>query len=308
MSHFVTSLHSSNVSSRFRRTQFVATLLAGLLALPFARAAADAPAEIPLWETGGPDWPHTKPESSEDKRETGRLDRWIGYVSKPTLTIYPAEGANVSNSIVLVIPGGGFRYVCIDKEGIETARWLNRQGITAAVLKYRTLDPDVERSAKTIEPLFADTERAVRVLRHHAAKLKFDPERIATIGFSAGAVMLLRLAADADDGDKSAADPVERVGSRPNALALIYAGLPPKMPKTVEKLPPVFLVHAVDDPKAKISAALTIVKFILESGGSIEFHGFHRGDHGFGMEPKSGTVRAWPSLYGEWLKDLEFAR
>lgn len=295
--------------SRFaslRRIGVFVTWLA-LLAAPLARAA-DVPREVPLWEMGGPDWPHRLPESAEDKRETGRLDRWVGYVSKPTLTVYPAEGPNPSDAAVLVIPGGGFRYVCIDKEGIEAARWLNKIGVTAVVLKYRTLDPEVERSGKTIEPLFVDSERAMRVMRHHSAEWKIHPDKISVLGFSAGAVMAIRLAVDADAGDSTARDPVEKLSSRPNALALIYGGIPPKVPKTLPQMPPVFLVHAVDDPKANISVAQTIMKFVLDSDGSIEFHAFHRGDHGFGMEPKSGTVRAWPSLYGAWLQDRGLAR
>src|SRR3954471_16720090 len=99
-----------------------------LIALPRARAEQ----EVPLWEGTPPGLHHSKPEASEDRAETGRLDRYLSYVSKPTLTLYPAPGAKAPNTPVLVVPGGGFRYVCIDKEGHEAARWLNSIGVNAA--------------------------------------------------------------------------------------------------------------------------------------------------------------------------------
>ena len=119
---------------------------AWLLGLFFNPAIAQQ--EIPL---GGNDEAGVRPshsETTEDKHKTGRLDRWISYVSQPTLTLYPANKQKADGPAVLVIPGGGFRYVCIDKEGIEPARWLNSLGITAAVLKYRTLDPSGKRTAR----------------------------------------------------------------------------------------------------------------------------------------------------------------
>lgn len=88
-------------------------------------STARAEIEIPLWQNGAPGLQHHKTETAEDRHETGRLDRYISYVSKPTLTIYPAPADKANGTAVLVVPGGGFRYVCIDKEGIEAAQWLN---------------------------------------------------------------------------------------------------------------------------------------------------------------------------------------
>lgn len=261
--------------------------------------------EVPLWKEGAPGIKHDRAESVEDRAETGRLDRWIGFVSNPTLTIYPAEGAKASGAAVLVVPGGGFRYVCIDKEGHEAARWLNSLGVTAAVLKYRVLDPSKERTPEAVEPIFVDTERAMRVLRHGAAGWKIDPKRIGIMGFSAGGVMAVRQVFDADEGNAAAADPVEQVSSRPDFVALVYSGLPPgKIPK-VQNIPPCFIVHASDDPKAPVAVASKVFNYIIEAGGSAELHAFRRGDHGFGVLPKAGTVRAWTTLYADWMRDLK---
>lgn len=88
-------------------------IFAGLIFLS-SNCSAQAPIEIPLWQNGAPSLQHEHAETSEDRHETGRLDRYISYVSKPTLTIYPAPADKASGAAVLVVPGGGFRYVCID--------------------------------------------------------------------------------------------------------------------------------------------------------------------------------------------------
>lgn len=276
-------------------------------ALLLSAGAASAQQEIPLWQDGAPGFRHAKPEVVEDKRETGRLDRHISFVSTPTLTLYPAPGATEAGPLVLVLPGGGLRYVVIDKEGIEAARWLNAQGISAAVLKYRVVDPGLERNWDNLSPLLDlnDAGRAVRLLRHNAAEWKIDPNKIGLLGFSAGGTMALRLTIDATAGKASAPDPVERHSSRPDFIGLVYATLPEnKLPK-VDKRAPYFIAHAANDSKAPVSVASKLYSHIRSEGGSAELHIFKDGEHGFGMQPAAGgAVRAWPTLFAEWMKDV----
>ena len=285
----------------FSKLSSLFTLLA-VFSLP---SSARAETEVPLWPEGAPGFRHSQPEQSQDMRETGRLDRWLTYVSQPTLTWYPvAQPSGAAGPVVLVLPGGGFRYVCIDKEGHEVARWLNSVGVSAAVLKYRSLTPDTERSWDTFSPLLAlgDAGRAIRVLRARADAWKIDPNKIGMIGFSAGGTMAIRHTIDANDGKANAADPVERLSSRPNNIALIYATLPDqKLPK-VDKAVPYFLAHGAADPKASAKIATKLFQTIQDAGGAAELHLYHQGDHGFGVAPAGGTVRTWPAAYAEWLR------
>jgi acetyl esterase/lipase len=283
--------------------------LAVFFSAAFSVPPASAQHEIPLWPEGTPGTVATRPEATEDRRETGRVDRYISFVSMPTLTYFPAPGAasGKPEPIVLVLPGGGLRYVAIDKEGFEVARWLNSIGINAAVLKYRVVDPNADRSWDTLSPLLAlgDAARAVRMIRQHAATMQIDPNRIGVIGFSAGGTMAIRLTIDATDGNPRATDPVETFSSKPNFIALIYSTLPDqKLPK-VDKRVPYFIAHAADDKKAAPGVALKLFQHITAAGGSAELHMYHKGDHGFGVMPPAGTVRAWPEHFANWMRDID---
>jgi acetyl esterase/lipase len=264
-----------------------ATLMLALT-LVCALAPAWAQQEIPLYPNGTPGFRHARPEAVEDKHETGRLDRYISFVSDPTLTFFPVAAGGKPGPVVLVLPGGGFRYVCIDKEGFEVARWLNSIGIAAAVLKYRVVDPDAERNWDTLSPLLAlgDAARAVRVLRANAAQWQIDPARVGVMGFSAGGTMAIRLTLDATDGNARAPDPVETLGSKPNFIALVYSTLPDQKMPRVDKQTPYFIAHAADDKKAAPGVPLKLYQHVVAAGGSAELHVFRNGDHGFGVQPK----------------------
>jgi acetyl esterase/lipase len=276
-----------------------AALLPGLF---FSTALAQQ--EIPLWGNDDAGVRPSHSETTEDKHKNGRLDRWISYVSQPTLTIYPANKQKADGPAVLVIPGGGFRYVCIDKEGIEPARWLNSLGITAVVLKYRTLDPSAKRTADAIEALYADPIRAMRMLRYRAAEWHINPQQIGVMGFSAGGAMAIRLTMTANAAPGTTADPIEKTSYRPDFVTLVYAAVPPRLGRPANGLPPFFVVSAADDPTVPVAVVPDIFQYVQDGGGSIELHVFRRGGHGFGVMPPAGPVRAWTDLDAAWMRDL----
>ncbi|MGI9544175.1 MAG: alpha/beta hydrolase, partial [Cyclobacteriaceae bacterium] len=83
----------------------------------------------------------------------------ITNVSKPTLTVYRPEEGKANGTSVVICPGGGFRALSINSEGIDVAKWLNERGVTAFVLKYR-LVPTGEDGVKEMMSLGADREKA----------------------------------------------------------------------------------------------------------------------------------------------------
>src|SRR3954452_18518621 len=61
----------------------------------------------------------------------------LGNVSTPEFPLYPAPADKANGTGVVICPGGGHSILAWDLEGTEVAEWLNSQGVTALVLKYR---------------------------------------------------------------------------------------------------------------------------------------------------------------------------
>ena len=101
------------------------------------------------------------------------------YEDEPYIIPYLVEN---SNQAVLIVPGGGFGYKSMDGgngEGRDVAEALNKNGINAFVLHYRTNPYEY--------PIpYLDMQRAIRFLRFHKEKYHLDENKISLIGFSAG--------------------------------------------------------------------------------------------------------------------------
>ena len=257
----------------------------------------------------------------------GPPDRAYDAIRTPRLDVFPAASPN--GAAVLIMPGGGYARVVIDKEGYELAAWLQARGITAFVLFYRLPAQGWADPANT--PL-ADAQRAIRLIRAHAADWRIDPARVATIGFSAGghlcADLLTRFAVRTYDP----VDGADALSARPAAAAPVYPvvsmSAPDAHPGSREKLvgkdaspalerahsphlnvpadaPPVFLLHAEDDATVPVENAVLLRAALRAKGIPVETHLFARGGHGFGLRGTADKpVAAWPGLFVEWAKGL----
>ena len=68
----------------------------------------------------------------------------------------------------------------------------------------------------------SDLKRAVRYIRYNAGKFGIDPDRIGITGGSAGGHLSLAIATADDKMNPTAADPVDRVSSRVQAVAILF--------------------------------------------------------------------------------------
>ena len=82
-----------------------------------------------------------------------------------------------NGQMVVVCPGGGYRYAASFREGIHVAEWMLERGITVAVLKYRIPNGHCK------VPL-TDVHNTFRYCREHAQE--WGVNQIGIIGFSAG--------------------------------------------------------------------------------------------------------------------------
>jgi endo-1,4-beta-xylanase len=264
-------------------------------------ATDDVPV-IPLWANGAPGTPPgiTEQESYEPPtpdRNYSRLTR----VHNPSLTVYLPPKEIATGAAVIICPGGGHRFLAIDHEGYDIARWFNRIGVAGFVLKYRLAL--TEGYHYTVDTSVGDALRAIRLVRSRAADWSIDPQRVGIIGFSAGGEVAALACARNIATNAGAADPIDRMNSRPDFQILGYPGGPLvsalQVPKTA---PPVFLVCAYDDLGSGVLVAQLYLKF-KEAGVPAELHVYARGGHGFGMRDTPLPESTWNARLQDWMTD-----
>jgi acetyl esterase/lipase len=164
-------------------------------------------------------------------------------------------------------------------------------------------------------------------VRAKAREWSLDPERIGILGFSAGGHLASTAGTHFDSGKLEAADPIERVSSRPNLLILIYpvitmrglthAGSKRNLlgPNPSEELvsqlsndeqvsgetPPTFLVHTVTDAGVPVENSILFATALRNMKVPFELHLYERGPHGFGLGGKDPILSTWPERLAAWL-------
>jgi endo-1,4-beta-xylanase len=214
-----------------------------------------------------------------------------GPLDAPFLTAFlPPEGKRTGASVVIA-PGGANIMLMYGAEGVEIAERYNDWGVTAFVLTYR-LSPRYGENARVL-----DGTRAIQLVRSHAAAWKLDPARIGYIGFSAGSNMGRAVVAAVRGGDASAADPIDRVSSRPDYLALVYGAGRATPGESLKGFPPTLLVSAAGDQGPSLGNAQLFMD-LIRAGAVAEIHVYQKGRHGFGSGFGSPE-------FGDWMPALK---
>lgn len=254
-------------------------------------------------------------------------DRAATGIKTPTLTAFVPDRPN--GVAVIVAPGGAYSRIAIDKESYEMARWLNPHGITVLLLQYRLPGEGHQNGADV--PL-EDAQRAMRVVRSHAAEWGLDPHRIGFMGCSAGGHMGASLGAEFDRKVYTPVDGADSVSARPDFLMLLYpvvsmdarithmesrTNLLGKNPTTeqiqaytpslhvTKSNPPTFIALADDDPAVNPENGLSYYVALHRAGVPAELHIFRQGGHGFGIrDTRQLPVSAWPAFAMEWMKTV----
>lgn len=252
---------------------------------------------IPLWKNGPPGFESRKNEPEEAK------DYWVKNINNPSITIFfpPVEIAN--GTAVLICPGGGFRLLVFKSEGVDPAKFLNKLGITAIILKYRL--PREPNSPYSLNKQPAeDAYRAMRLVRSHANEWKIDTNRLGMFGFSAGGEVVDVIAFSSGKGNPAASDPIDRLNGLPDFIIQVYPG-PLFIPDTVPpNAPPAFLIAGNEDTCCS-STVISLLEKYRAARGSVEAHILARADHAFNMGYRSSllSVKTWPRLLAYWLQD-----
>src|SRR5579863_6787696 len=167
-----------------------------------------APQVIHLWENGAPGF-----ESRKDIPEQAQ-DYWVRNVNNPSITVFLPPKDKANGTAVIIAPGGGFRELVFNAEGVQAAQFLNSIGVAAFALKYRL--PGEPNSPYTKENVRQDAYRAIRLVRSRAQEWNIDPHRVGILGFSAGGEVASMIAYAPGVGDPSAPEPIDRLNGKPD--------------------------------------------------------------------------------------------
>jgi acetyl esterase/lipase len=269
---------------------------------------------MPIWPGSPPGAnPNLPPEADMNAARTkmmaGRPYIRLGNVSTPTITLYKPKGKNTGAAIV-VFPGGGYQILSVDLEGTEVCDWLNGIGVTCVLLKYRVPDSGpYPKSAAALQ----DAQRAMGLVRMHAAEWGIDPHRVGVLGFSAGGHLSAaisnhydrRLYGPVDDADKQSCKPDFAVVLYPGYLALAEQNFAPNpdIHPTAET-PPTFILQAEDDP---VHIENSVVYFMALKNAKVpaELHVYAEGGHGYGLRPRDLPIMGWPKLVETWMHTIK---
>jgi acetyl esterase/lipase len=271
-----------------------------------------SPAQTPivLWENGAPNALGKEPQDV------------------PLITAFQAPKELATGAAIVICPGGGYSHLSEVKEGSDVAKWLNSIGISAFVLRYRL-------GMRYHQPnQLLDAARAVRTVRSRAKEWNIDPARIGILGFSAGGHLASTLGTHFDAGMPKAADPIDRVSSRPDLMVLVYPvismgefahggsklnllGEAPSADlvklysnelQVTAETPPTFLVHTMSDSTVPVENSLMFADALRRNKVPFELHLYERGPHGFGLAPTNPVLATWVERCADWLTLHGFAK
>lgn len=248
-------------------------------------------------------------------------------LSPPNLTVFEpvANDRNKKRSCVIILPGGGYGSLVIDREGYEVAKEFTEMGMVAFVLQYRL--PDSLTMLNPSEGPLQDALEAICRVREISAGYNIDKNKVGLVGFSAGG----HLASTAGThfrgyqrGGKS------EITARPDFMILVYPvisfsaglvhegsmnnllGLNPSQKQrkkfsnelhVTSLTPPTFLVHASDDIWVPPGNSLKFYEALQNAGVSAELHIYHKGGHGFAFYP---ARKEWLRRCKNWMTSKGF--
>lgn len=238
-----------------------------------------------LWPEGS-----ERNKSINGQAESGKLtDKLrITNIEKPSLLVYPPPaGVKKLDAAVIHCPGGGYNYLAMANPK-QFVAWMHELGVTVAVLKYHT--PRGKDDPNRLVPL-ADAQRAVRVLREHAADFGLSPDKIGIAGASAGGHLAFNACLNHDNPVYEAIDEVDKLSCRPAFGMLFYPAYLGKDRGSItghpdlawyrldkDKTPPIFMTINGDD-RGFVSGNLAAMAALGDKRVPAELHLWTKGGH-----------------------------
>lgn len=276
-----------------------------------------------------PIWPDGKKPNTNGPGIKDSITNRVWQVGTPGFYAFVVQPEESTGTAVLILPGGGYERLAYLQSGYTLAKWYNSHGISAFVLNYR-LPNQPDLSNRKIAPL-QDAQRAMKVIRTHAAEWHIQPGKIGVMGTSAGGHLAGWLGESREDLS-AIKDSLDTVSYHPNFMVLLspvisFGKYTHKGSRNnllgadttkaeIEKysnelhvnadVPPAFIVHAYNDPAVNVRNSLLFYNALIENNVNASIHIFPQGGHGIRLYDNPGSTELWTSLLEAWLKEMNF--
>lgn len=263
------------------------------------------------------------------------ISLWQGQKVKhgDQVTLMPFVAADdADGTSIIVCPGGSYFWLDDVNEGEEVAEWLQNNGITAFVLRYRAAGfgaffwhhRNVFRG-KQYPDMLEDAQQAIKYVKEHSDEYDIDPNRLGIIGFSAGGHLALMTACFS-----------EKEENKPAFVGAIYPVVTMNEPYAHERsrrallserkqnnqqmrdslsmerhipddCPPVFVINCIDDETVDYQNSILLDSALTAKKIDHIYIQYQTGDHGFGVSEVYGTKesRNWKNEFLKWLGDIK---
>ena len=258
--------------------------------------------EFNVWPDGAPNTNGLQPNEDEKKND------FPSKIVTPTLTVHVANKPN--GKAILCCPGGGYSLVAMNLEGNEMAAWLNSQGYTLAVLKYRMPNGNDE------VPL-SDALQAMRIMRQHSEEWKIS--KIGIMGASAGGHLASTAATHYTEDSRpdfqvlfypviSMQADITHRGSRENLIGKNPSEeLVNKYSNELHvnaQTPPAFILHSSDDGGVPVENSIRYYQALVKNRVPVALHCYPVGGHGWGYRDSFPYKHEWKGELEKWLREL----
>ena len=254
--------------------------------------------------------PHSNEETKDEWRDSSGHFK---NTSQTVFYLYKADEATATGQSVVVLPGGGYGAVCIEREGFKLAEYFKTLGITALVVKYRL--PNDGHKEVPLE----DAQAGLSYLRKNAKKLGIDPAKIGIVGSSAGGHLAAYTSNFTPDAEKPAFSvlfyPVitgESCMTHQNTFRrLLGAKHAPYLReyyslqnRVNEKTPPTILLLSNDDKTVPPISSVLYYEALKHYGVKASMHIYPEGGHGWVGVESFRYDQEWKETLAKWLKGL----
>lgn len=237
------------------------------------------------------------------------------------LHAYTEENAKGKDS-VLIFPGGGYAHLSTEREGVAIAKAYYERGLNAFVLHYAV------GSEYKYPSHLTDASFAITYLKAHSEEFGIDPDRIFTVGFSAGGHLSGSVAILHKDPEVLSYLGINKGDNKPCGSILAYPVVSAKTATHTgsfvmlsgksfaditeaekdklsleanvdEDSAPVFIWHTSTDTAVPVIGSLKLAEAYYSMGRAVTLHVYPYGPHGIALanrETSDGNA--------EWIQPL----